>query len=92
MNEGKLPKLSNEITRWHVARESIAAIKNGVEALVERDYQKRNIAEMLIAESWQEFNQANITFIEKALGYITVPVVPLAAMKILLMMFGPKKT
>ncbi len=91
MNKSELPELSNEITRWHLVREGFASIRYGVKSLVTRDYSDRNIAEMLMAQTWHEFNEAKITFVEKALGYISVPAVPLAAMKLLLMMFGPKK-
>lgn len=79
-----------KITRGHIARAAVTSLTYGVKSLVGRDYGDRLMSEGLISQTFQELGQADITFVEKALGYTTLPAIPLAGMKLLLMMFGPK--
>ena len=86
MQEFEQPKIS----RSHIARSTISSIASGVTALFSRDYGEKLMAEGKISQTFQELGQADITFVEKILGYMTIPAIPLGGMKLLLMMFGPR--
>lgn len=78
-------------TRSQIAKGTFLSIKYGVQALIRRDYGDRLIAQGLISQTLQEMGISKMTFIEKALGYTTIPAIPLAALKLLLMTVRPKK-